>query len=137
MLVSAGWLSIFDYAFMRNAFMAGTLVAVTAGIVGYFVVLRRLAFAGHALAHIGFAGATGAVFLNLNLFVGLAVFTTGAGIAMGMLGDKVRGRDVAIGTVLALTMGLGTCSSACPARSTRRWRRPRPPAPPPSTTACS
>ena len=92
---------------MRNAFMAGTLVAVTAGIVGYFVVLRRLAFAGHALAHIGFAGATGAVFLNLNLFVGLAVFTTGAGIAMGILGDKVRGRDVAIGTVLALTMGLG------------------------------
>jgi zinc/manganese transport system permease protein len=107
MLLSASWLGIFEYAFMRNAFMAGTLVAVTAGIVGYFVVLRRLAFAGHALAHIGFAGATGAVFLNLNLFVGLAVFTTGAGIAMGILGDKVRGRDVAIGTVLALTMGLG------------------------------
>ena len=108
MLLSASWLEIFAYAFMRNAFMAGTLVAVTAGIVGYFVVLRRLAFAGHALAHIGFAGATGAVFLNLNLFVGLAVFTTGAGIAMGVLGDKVRGRDVAIGTVLALTMGLGS-----------------------------
>jgi zinc/manganese transport system permease protein len=107
MLLSAGWLEVFEYAFMRNAFMAGTLVAVTAGIVGYFVVLRRLAFAGHALAHIGFAGATGAVFLNLNLFVGLAVFTTSAGIAMGILGDKVRGRDVAIGTVLALTMGLG------------------------------
>jgi zinc/manganese transport system permease protein len=107
MIASAGWAGIFEYAFMRNAFMAGTLVAVTAGIVGYFVVLRRLAFAGHALAHIGFAGATGAVLLNLNLFVGLAVFTTGAGIAMGILGDKLRGRDVAIGTVLALTMGLG------------------------------
>jgi zinc/manganese transport system permease protein len=80
---------------------------VTAGIVGYFVVLRRLAFAGHALAHIGFAGATGAVFLNVNLLLGLAIFTTGAGIAIGVLGDKVRGRDVAIGTVLALTMGLG------------------------------
>ena len=113
MLLSASWLEIFAYAFMRNAFMAGTLVAVTAGIVGYFVVLRRLAFAGHALAHIGFAGATGAVFLNLNLFVGLAVFTTGAGIAMGVLGDKVRGRDVAIGTVLALTMGWGAFSSVC------------------------
>jgi zinc/manganese transport system permease protein len=107
MLSMAGWWVIFEYAFMRNAFMAGTLVAVTAGIVGYFVVLRRLAFAGHALAHIGFAGATGAVLLNLNLFVGLAVFTTGAGIAMGILGDKLRGRDVAIGIVLALTMGLG------------------------------
>jgi zinc/manganese transport system permease protein len=108
MLSMAGWWGIFDYAFMRNAFMAGTLVAVTAGIVGYFVILRRLAFAAHALAHIGFAGATGAVLLNLNLFVGLAVFTAGAGIAMGILGDKLRGRDVAIGTVLALTMGLGS-----------------------------
>jgi zinc/manganese transport system permease protein len=98
---------IFEYAFMRNAFLAGTLVAIVAGVVGYFVVLRRLAFAGHALAHIGFAGATGAVLLNINLFVGLAAFTTGAGIAMGILGDKLRGRDVAIGTVLALTMGLG------------------------------
>jgi zinc/manganese transport system permease protein len=107
MFFSAGWSGIFEYAFMRHAFMAGTLVALAAGIVGYFVVLRRLAFAAHALAHIGFAGATGAVFLNLNLFMGLAVFTTGAGIAMGILGDKVRGRDVAIGTVLALTMGLG------------------------------
>jgi zinc/manganese transport system permease protein len=107
MLSSTGWLGIFDYAFMRHAFMAGTLVGITAGIVGYFVVLRRLAFAAHALAHIGFAGATGAVFLNLNLFVGLAVFTTSAGVAMGVLGDQVRGRDVAIGTVLALTMGLG------------------------------
>src|SRR5262245_49299460 len=104
MLSSARWLSLFDFAFMRHAFMAGTLVGITAGIVGYFVVLRRLAFAAHALAHIGFAGATGAVFLNLNLFMGLAVFTTGAGVAMGVLGDQVRGRDVAIGAVLALTM---------------------------------
>jgi zinc/manganese transport system permease protein len=107
MLSLTPWSGIFEYAFMRNAFLAGTLVAIVAGVVGYFVVLRRLAFAGHALAHIGFAGATGAVLLNINLFVGLAAFTTGAGIAMGILGDKLRGRDVAIGTVLALTMGLG------------------------------
>ena len=101
------WSQLFEYAFMRHAFMAGTLVAIVAGVMGYFVVLRRLAFAGHALAHIGFAGATGAVLLNINLLLGLAAFTTGAGVAMGILGDKLRGRDVAIGTVLALTMGLG------------------------------
>ena len=107
MLEFNAWSNLFAYAFMRNAFIAGTLVAVVAGVMGYFVVLRRLAFAGHALAHIGFAGATGAVLLDMNLLVGLAGFTTGAGIAMGVLGDKIRGRDVAIGTVLALTMGLG------------------------------
>jgi zinc/manganese transport system permease protein len=101
------WSALFEYDFMRHAFAAGTLVAVAAGTMGYFVILRRLAFAGHALAHIGFAGATGAVLVNANLFVGLATFTTGAGIAMGLLGDRLRARDVAIGTVLAFTMGLG------------------------------
>jgi zinc/manganese transport system permease protein len=101
------WSALFDYDFMRHAFAAGTIVGVTAGAMGYFVVLRRLAFAGHALAHVGFAGATGAVLVNANVFAGLVTLTTGAGIAMGLLGDRLRARDVAIGTVLAFTMGLG------------------------------
>jgi zinc/manganese transport system permease protein len=50
-----------DYDFMRTAFMAGGLVAIVAGSVGFFLVLRSLTFAGHALSHVGFAGATGAV----------------------------------------------------------------------------
>ena len=44
--------------FMRNAFIGGTLVAIAAGLIGYFVVIRHDAFAAHALAHIGFPGAT-------------------------------------------------------------------------------
>ena len=47
------------YAFMQHAYEAGTIVALSAGIIGYFVVLRGLSFAAHALSHIGFAGATG------------------------------------------------------------------------------
>ena len=43
---------------MRNAFIGGTLVAIASGLIGYFVVIRRDAFAAHALAHIGFPGAT-------------------------------------------------------------------------------
>ena len=46
---------------MRNAYFAGTLVAVIAGLMGYFMVLRSQSFAGHSLANVGFAGATGAV----------------------------------------------------------------------------
>src|SRR5438128_10616771 len=52
---------LFRYPFMQHAIEAGTIVAVIAGIVGYFVVLRRSSFAAHALSHIGFAGAAGAV----------------------------------------------------------------------------
>jgi zinc/manganese transport system permease protein len=96
------------YGFMQNAFVAGTIVAVMAGVVGYFVVLRRLAFATEALSHGGFAGATGAVVLGQDVLFGLLAFTTAAGVLMGVLGDKLRGRDVAIGATLAFSLALGS-----------------------------
>ena len=99
--------AIFQYQFMVNAFEAGTVVAIVAGAIGYFVVLRSSSFAAHALSHIGFAGATGAVVLALNPIVGLLAFTMGAGMAIGALGNRLRGRDVTIGIVLAWTLGLG------------------------------
>ena len=46
---------MWQYNFMRHAFEAGTIIAIVAGIVGYFIVLRRSSFAAHALSHIGFA----------------------------------------------------------------------------------
>ena len=98
---------VLHYAFMRHAFEAGTVVAVVAGVVGYFVVLRGLAFAGHALSHIGFAGAAGGVLVGAGAVEGLLVFTVGAAAGMGALGPRIRGRDVAIGTVLAFALGLG------------------------------
>jgi len=96
-----------EYDFMRTAFEAGTVVAIVAGAVGYFLVLRELAFAGHALSHVGFAGATGAVLLGVAPFWGLIAFTLVGGIGMGLLGDQLRGRDVAVGVVLSLSLGLG------------------------------
>src|SRR5215813_9261437 len=99
---------ILAYGFMQNAFVAGTLVAIMAGVVGYFVVLRRLAFATEALSHGGFAGATGAVLIGQDVFFGLLVFSTAAGVLMGVLGDKLRGRDVAIGATLAFSLALGS-----------------------------
>jgi zinc/manganese transport system permease protein len=98
---------LFHYEFMVHAFEAGTVVAIVAGAIGYFVVLRGSAFAAHALSHIGFAGATGAVVVALSPIVGLLAFTLGAGVAIGALGSRLRGRDVTIGIVLAWALGLG------------------------------
>ena len=95
------------YAFMQHAYEAGTIVALSAGIIGYFVVLRGLSFAAHALSHIGFAGATGAVLVGATPIVGLLVFTMSAGAVMGALGQRLRGRDVTIGLVMAWSLGLG------------------------------
>ncbi|MDR3470780.1 MAG: metal ABC transporter permease [Devosia sp.] len=98
--------TILDYDFMRNAFLATAIVGIVAGAVGYFLVLRGETFAGHALAHVGFPGATGAVLLGLSPLVGLSIFTILAGIGVGLLGNRAH-RDVAIGLVLTLSLGLG------------------------------
>jgi len=98
---------MFQYQFMQHAFEAGTLVAIIAGIVGYFVVLRRSSFAAHSLSHIGFAGAAGAVLLGISPVFGLLLFTSVGGVGMTILGPRASHRDVQIGTVLAFMLGLG------------------------------
>jgi zinc/manganese transport system permease protein len=102
-----GTRAMLEYDFMVNAFAAAAVVAVVAGIVGYFLVLRGQTFAGHALSHVGFAGATGAVLVGVPPLWGLVAFAVAAGIGMGALGERLRQRDVAIGMVLALSLGLG------------------------------
>jgi zinc/manganese transport system permease protein len=99
--------SMWQYDFMRHAFEAGTIVAIVAGIIGYFIVLRRSSFAAHALSHIGFTGAAGAVLLGINPLAGLLIFTCSGGLAIAALGRKAASRDVQIGTVLAFMLGLG------------------------------
>src|ERR1700678_3679789 len=78
-----------DYDFMRTAFAAAGIVAILSGIVGFFLVLRGQTFAGHALSHVGFTGATGAVLFGLPPLAGLVGFTVVAGFFMGFLGEKL------------------------------------------------
>ena len=99
--------AMLDYDFMQNAFAAAGIAAVVSGLVGYFLVLRGQAFAGHALGHVGFAGATGAVLIGVAPIWGLVSLTVAAGVAMGALGERISGRDVAIGVVLVLALGFG------------------------------
>ena len=91
---------------MRNAFAACTVVGIVAGAIGYFLVLRGETFAGHALSHVGFPGATGAVLIGVSPFLGLTVATVVAGIGVALLGERAH-RDVAIGIVLSFSLGVG------------------------------
>lgn len=92
---------------MQTAFIASGIVAIICGLVGYFLLIRREAFAGHALSHVGFAGATGASLVGVSPFLGLLVFSLGAGGLIGAIGPKLKDRDIAIGLVLSTSMGLG------------------------------
>jgi zinc/manganese transport system permease protein len=103
----ADWQDIFQYGFMRHAFIAGTIIAVMAGVVGFFVVLRGLAFASHTLANIGFAGAAGAVLVGLDPAFGLLAFSLLGALGMGAFGKRLSQREIAVGVVLAVSLGLG------------------------------
>jgi len=100
-------LQLLQYDFVQNAFLAGTIIAIMAATIGYFVVLRAQAFAGEALADIGFAGATGAAILGIGSLLGMLGLSLLAALGIGALGERVRGRDIEIGMVLSFALGLG------------------------------
>ena len=103
----SNWWQVLTSPFMRNALIGGTIVALAAGLIGYFIVVRRTAFAAHALAHIGLPGATGAVLLGIPPVLGLGAFCVGGALVIGALGKRADDRDVVTGTILAFATGLG------------------------------
>ena len=120
-LATAGWQSnwadILGQPFMRNAFAAGALVAVAAGLLGYLVVVRQAEFAAHALGHIGFPGATGAVLLGLPPLFGLGLFCVVGAVVIGALGTRADERATATGTVLAMATALGVLFASLATRT--------------------
>lgn len=99
--------AMFAFDFMRNAFLAGSCIALAAGLVGHFVVLRNQVFTTDALGHVAFTGALGALLVGLDQVVGLFGSSIGVALLMGALGGRARGRDVTIGTVFAWVLGVG------------------------------
>lgn len=96
------------YDFVQHALFAGSLAAVLGAVVGYFVILRNIGFAVHALAHIGFAGATGAALFFLSPLEGMLLISIAAGMMMGGIGHRLARSDIAIGMVLSFSLGIGT-----------------------------
>jgi zinc/manganese transport system permease protein len=92
--------------FMVNAWVVAGIVAVVAGAVGFFVVLRGSAFVADALPTGAFAGAAGASLIGVNTLVGLGVFSVLGALGIGWLGRRSR-HDVATALTLVMMLGLG------------------------------
>lgn len=92
--------------FMTNAWLIATIVAVVAGVVGFFVVLRGMAFPAHAIPNGAFAGAAGANLLGVSPLLGLAVFSLVAALGIGALGRRGR-HDVVTALALVMMLALG------------------------------
>jgi len=93
--------------FMINAWTVASIVAVVAGLVGFFVVLRGSAFVAHAVPNGSFAGAAGASLIGINTLIGLAVFSLLGALGIGWLGRRGR-HDVVTALALVLMLGLGS-----------------------------
>ena len=92
--------------FMANTWAVATIVAVVAGVVGFFIVLRGAAFVADAVPQGAFAGAAGASLLGINTLVGLAVASLAGALGIGWLGRRGR-QDVATALTLVVMLGLG------------------------------
>ena len=101
-------LEALQYEFMRNALAAGLLAAVACGIVGVYVVVKRLVFIGGGIAHTSFGGIGLGYFLGINPIIGALVFAVGAGLTIGLVTRRTRlPEDTAIGVLWAMGMALG------------------------------
>jgi zinc/manganese transport system permease protein len=102
---------LFEFHFMQNALLTGTVVSVLAGAVGYFVVLRGQSFAAHTLAQVGFPGAAAGVLVHTSPLAGLLAFCTASALAIAMAGRGLnvgrRSEAAVVGTILAFSLGLG------------------------------
>lgn len=101
-------LELLQYEFMRNALLAGFLAAIACGIVGVYVVVKRIVFISGGIAHASFGGIGLGYFLGINPVLGALFFTVASALGMGMAGRRTRlTEDTTIGILWAVGMALG------------------------------
>jgi zinc/manganese transport system permease protein len=103
---------LLEFPFMVNAYRAGTIVAVIAGALGWFIVLRRQAFAGHTLAIVSFPGAAAAILAGISAVIGYFAAAIGAALVIAAVPRSTGGRtgsseSAIVGTVQAFALASG------------------------------
>ena len=100
-------MTMLSLPFMQNALIAGTAIALLAGLVGFFVVLRGQVFAGDMLSHVAYAGSLAALAAGIDPRLGLFAATVAVAVGIGALGGRAASDDVVIGNAMAWVLGLG------------------------------
>jgi zinc/manganese transport system permease protein len=103
----AGIGHMLSHPFLRDAFLAGTAIALASGLAGYFVVLRSQVFTGDALSHVAFTGALAALVAGVSLLFGLYAACIAVALAMAALGRRGWADDTVVGAMFAWVLGLG------------------------------
>jgi zinc/manganese transport system permease protein len=103
---------VLAFHFMVNAVRAGTIIAVAAAVIGWFMILRRQSFAGHTLAVVAFPGASGAILLGLPATLGYFGFCVAAALLIAAAprsqgGARFSEESAVIGTIQAFALACG------------------------------
>lgn len=102
------FVSILQYPFIQHAILAGLLVSIACGIIGCYVVVKRIVFLSGGIAHAAFGGIGLGYFLHFNPFLGAIFFSLLASLLMGSVEKKAKQRsDTVIGVIWSVGMALG------------------------------
>ncbi|MCD6570882.1 MAG: metal ABC transporter permease [Deltaproteobacteria bacterium] len=101
-------LDMLQYEFARNAIMTGLLASIACGIIGSYVVIKRIVFISGGMAHTAFGGIGLGYYLGINPIVGAAFFSIGSALALGIITKKTDQReDAVVGVLWAIGVALG------------------------------
>ncbi len=101
-------LEMLQYTFMKNAIYAGILASVIFGVIGTYVVVKRIVFISGGIAHASFGGVGLSFYLGINPLIGALIFAVSSALGVGLIGrKKVQREDTAIGIIWAVGMALG------------------------------
>jgi zinc/manganese transport system permease protein len=122
-------MTLFDFSdygallsLVTNSLIAGALLGIVGGLVGFFVMARDLPFAVHGISELSFAGAAGALLVGADVVVGSVVGSIAAALLIGLLGVRARERNSVIGVLMPFGLGLGILFLAIyPGRAANRF----------------
>jgi len=101
-------MELFQYEFVRNAIAAGILASIACGIIGVYVVVKRIVFISGGIAHASFGGIGLGYYLGINPILGVLPFSIASALSMGLVSKRSRiPEDTAIGILWALGMSIG------------------------------
>jgi ABC-type Mn2+/Zn2+ transport system permease subunit len=103
-----GFWEPFQFEFFRNGLLVATVAGALCGLVGTFVVLRRMSYIGHGLSHAVFGGAAVAAVIGVNFFLGAGLWGVASALLIGRVARRrIVGSDAAIGVVTTASFALG------------------------------
>jgi zinc transport system permease protein len=101
-------ITILSYEFMQNAILAGVLASIICGVIGPFIVTRRMVFISGGLSHTAFGGLGIAYWLGIRPLFGATAFVLAAALLIGRMEEKrVSRNDLFIGILWAVGVAIG------------------------------